>query len=315
MYKHIFGPVPSRRLGVSLGIDLVPHKVCSLNCVYCECGKTTDLTTERKEYIPYNEVITELADFLSKNPKPDYITFSGSGEPTLNSRIGDIIEHIKSNWPDISVALLTNGTLLSDPEVRKEIIKADLVLPSFDAATEEAFIKINRPSTDISLDKYLKGLVDFRLEFKGKIWLEVFILQGFNDSDADLEAMKDALIRIDPDSIQLNTLDRPGAVTGLRPAPEEYLRRIAERWGLSNIEIIAKVSKRKEDRAYNKDVESTIMQTIFRRPCTLSDLTDILGLHENEVNKYLSILENNDRIETDVQERGVFYKPGRNSKN
>jgi len=310
MYKHIFGPVPSRRLGVSLGIDLVPHKVCSLNCVYCECGKTTDLTLERKEYIPYQEVISELADFLSKNPKPDYITFSGSGEPTLNSRIGDIIEYIKFNYPDISLALLTNGTLLSDPEVRKEILGCDLVLPSFDAATQEAFEKINRPSPDISLESYLNGLIDLRREFKGKIWLEVFILNGFNDSDKDLEAMKEALLRINADSIQLNTLDRPGAVEGLKPVLEENLREIAYGWGLKNVDIIAKAAKRKEERAYNRDIESTILETIFRRPCTLSDLSDILGMHENELNKYLSVLEADGQIRTERQERGVFYKTG-----
>jgi len=182
MYKHIFGPVPSRRLGVSLGIDLVPHKVCSLNCVYCECGKTTDLTVERIEYVPYGEVISELDRFMSENPKPDYITFSGSGEPTLNSRIGDIVSYIKNKYPDVSLALLTNGTLLSDPEVRKEIIACDLVLPSFDAATETAFDKINRPSELIGLEQYLNGIIEFRKEFKGKIWLEVFILPGYNDS-------------------------------------------------------------------------------------------------------------------------------------
>ncbi|MBN2857865.1 MAG: radical SAM protein [Candidatus Delongbacteria bacterium] len=308
MYKHIFGPVPSRRLGVSLGIDLVPHKVCSLNCIYCECGKTTDLTLERKEYVPFDEVIEELDRFMSENPKPDYITFSGSGEPTLNSRIGDIVSYIKNEYPDISLALLTNGTLLSDPEVRKEIVECDLVLPSFDAATEKAFLKINRPSPDIELGQYLNGIIEFRKEFKGKIWLEVFILPGYNDSNEDLSAMKEAIIKIKPDSVQLNTLDRPGAVEGLVPEPREMLQKIADGWGLDNVEIIAKVSKRKDERSFNKDIESAILETISRRPCTLEDLTDILGLHENEINKYLSTLENDGRIKPERLERGIFYR-------
>ncbi|HXK49353.1 MAG TPA: radical SAM protein [Clostridiales bacterium] len=308
MYKHIFGPVPSRRLGVSLGIDLVPHKVCSLNCVYCECGKTTDLTVERIEYVPYGEVISELDRFMSENPKPDYITFSGSGEPTLNSRIGDIVSYIKNKYPDVSLALLTNGTLLSDPEVRKEIIACDLVLPSFDAATETAFDKINRPSELIGLEQYLNGIIEFRKEFKGKIWLEVFILPGYNDSPEDLSAMKEAILRIRPDSVQLNTLDRPGTVEGLKAEPGEMLKKIAEDWGLNNVEIIARPSARKDERSFNKDTESAILQTISRRPCTIEDLMSILGLHENEINKYLSVLEGDGRIITERLERGVFYK-------
>ncbi len=146
MYKYIFGPVPSRRLGMSLGVDLVPHKVCSLDCVYCECGKTTKLTTDRMEYILYDKVTDELKHFIENNPAPDYITFSGSGEPTLNSRIGDVLEFIKKIKPDIPVAVLTNGTLFNDKQVRSEIMDADVVLPSLDAASQEVFEKINRPN-------------------------------------------------------------------------------------------------------------------------------------------------------------------------
>lgn len=307
MYRHIFGPVISRRLGISLGIDLVPHKVCSLDCVYCECGQTTELTSERKEYVPFGEVISELDRYMAENPKPDYITFSGSGEPTLNSRIGEVVKHIKSKYPDISLALLTNGTLLSDPQVRKEILDCDLVLPSFDAATEKAFLKINRPSNQISLKDYLRGLVELRQEFKGKIWLEVFILPGYNDTEEDLSAMKEAIIRIKPDSVQLNTLDRPGAVEGLVPESREMLQKIADIWALDNVEIIAKVSKRKDERSFNKDIESSILETISRRPCTIDDLSTTLGLHENEINNYLSTLENNGKVRSERLDRGIFY--------
>jgi wyosine [tRNA(Phe)-imidazoG37] synthetase (radical SAM superfamily) len=308
MYKHIFGPVPSRRLGVSLGIDLVPHKVCSLDCVYCECGETTDLTIERKEYVPFDEVISELDRFMSENPKPDFITFSGSGEPTLYSRIGDVVKYIKFKYPEISLALLTNGTLLSVPEVRKEIMDCDLVLPSFDAATQTAFLKINRPSDKVGLAEYLKGLIDFRKEYKGKIWLEVFILPGFNDSREDLSAMKEAIMAIKPDRVQLNSLDRPGAVEGLEAESREKLQKIADDWGLDNVEIISKVSERKDARSFNKDTESAILETISRRPCTVNDLMSILQLHENEINKYLSTLESDGKVITDIQDRGIFYK-------
>lgn len=179
MYKYLFGPVPSRRLGMSLGIDLVPHKVCSLNCIYCECGSTTKLTIDRKEYVPYDIVIKELEHYFRNNTAPDYITFSGSGEPTLNSRIGDVIRFIKHNIPGIPIAILTNGTLLYQKQVRKELLEADVVLPSLDAASDLIFRKINRPFHKLNINKYIQGLVNFRNEYKGKIWLEVFIIPGY----------------------------------------------------------------------------------------------------------------------------------------
>ena len=151
MYKYIFGPVPSRRLGISLGIDLLQEKICTLNCVYCECGSTKVLTTDRHEFVPTKEVLEELKDFLSQYEYPDYITFSGSGEPTLHSGIGEIISFLKEEYPKIPVAVLTNGTLLSDAQVRNELMGADLVIPSIDSANESSFLKINRPQKDLSL--------------------------------------------------------------------------------------------------------------------------------------------------------------------
>jgi len=216
MYKYLFGPVPSRRLGMSLGVDLVPHKVCSLNCIYCECGATTKLTTERAEYVPYNEVIQELKRFLSDKPALDYITFSGSGEPTLNSRIGDILKFIKQNYPGIPIAVLTNGTLLNDKQVRGEILGADLVLPSLDVASDLSFRKINRPVHSLNIKDYIEGLIEFRKEYKGKIWLEVLIIPGYNNSKEDLKLLKEAFNKIKPNSIQLNTLDRPGVIPSVK---------------------------------------------------------------------------------------------------
>ena len=246
MYKHLFGPVPSRRLGMSLGVDLVPHKVCSLNCVYCECGASTNLTTERKEYVSYNEIITELKDFFEHNPNPDYITFSGAGEPTLNIHIGKVIDYIKTNY-NIPVAVLTNGSLFSNTEVRQELLKADLILPSLDAATNTAFKKIDRPANNLTIEDYINGLIDFRKEFKGIIWLEVMILPEFNDDIKNLNLLKDAFIKINPDKIQLNTLDRPGVIDGIRAASRIELQNIINLWGLKNVEIIASSIKRKDN--------------------------------------------------------------------
>jgi len=308
MYKYLFGPVPSRRLGMSLGVDLVPHKVCSLNCIYCECGRTTELTLDRKEYIPYEDVVKELRHYMSHNQAPDYITFSGSGEPTLNLRIGDVLRFIKSNYPDIPVAILTNGTLFYQKQVRSELLIADVVLPSLDAASDESFRRINRPFPKLNVEEHLQGLVDFRNEFSGEIWLEILILPGLNDSDEDLQLLKEAVKKIKPDSIQLNTLDRPGTVEDLKAASRRELQRIVDLWKMENVEIIAAVPERKEKKSYRNDIETAIYETISRRPCTLDDLSRILGIHINEINKYLGTLENEGKIETVRQQRGVFYQ-------
>ena len=308
MYKYLFGPVPSRRLGMSLGVDLVPHKVCSLNCIYCECGRTTNLTMLRKEYIPYDDVVEELKNYMKNNPAPDYITFSGAGEPTLNSRIGDVLNFIKTNWPDIPVALLTNGSLFNHRQVRAQILKANLVLPSLDAASDSVFHQIDRPFNKINIEDYIQGLIDFRKEYKGKIWLEILILPDINDSIKDLQLLKDAIIKINPDKVQLNTLDRPGTVNNLRPANKAELQQIVSFWDFNNTEIIASVPERKDMKSYREDTENAILETIFRRPCTLNDLSKILGIHINEVNKYLGVLEDEGKIETNRQERGMFYQ-------
>ena len=308
MYKYLFGPVPSRRLGMSLGVDLVPKKVCSLDCVYCEVGATTKLTTVRKEYIPYSKVTSELTDYFANNHDPDYITFSGSGEPTLNSRIGDVLQFIKQEKPDIPVAVLTNGTLLSDKNVRHELMGANVVLPSLDAVTEITFQKINRPSVHLTSEKYIDGLINFSKEFTGKIWLEVFIIPRFNDNVDELKAFKKVFEKINPDQIQLNTLDRPGTEAGINAASHKHLKKIIDFWGLDNVEIIAAAPIRKNIQSYRKDAESAILGTITRRPCKLDDMVKILGMHINEINKYLDVLEAESKIETVRQERGVFYQ-------
>lgn len=308
MYNYLFGPVPSRRLGMSLGIDLVPHKVCTLNCIYCECGRTTKLTLERNEYVPYDVVVKELQHYLTNNPVPDYITFSGSGEPTLNSRIGDVLQFIKSNYPNIPVAVLTNGTLFYQKQVRAELLDADVVLPSLDAASDLSFRKINRPFNKLNINEYIQGLVDFRKEYSGKIWLEVLILPGYNDNPEDLQLLKEAFEKIKPDSIQLNTLDRPGTIDGLRTASKHELQQIVDFWNLDNVEIIAAAPERKKVKSYREDTETAIWETICRRPCTIDDLVKILGLHINEINKYLDVLESENKIESVRQERGLFYQ-------
>ena len=311
MYKYLFGPVPSRRLGMSLGVDLVTHKICSLDCVYCECGKTTNLTCERKEYVPVKDVLKELDHYFKNNQNPDYITFSGSGEPTLNTGIGQVIDFIKEKKKDVSIALLTNGTLLYKKDVRAEIINLDLIIPSLDAASAKIFRKINRPCPELDIEEYIQGLVDLRGEFKGEIWLEVLIIPGYNDSLEELEILKKSIKKIQPDKIQLNTLDRPGTITDLTSMTKENLEKVADFLGFDNVEIIAAFKEQKKDVAYRIDIKEAILETIGRRPCTVEDLSSILGRHVNEINKYLSRLELDGEIKVIFQKRGSFYAKAR----
>jgi len=308
MYKHLFGPVPSRRLGISLGLDLVPMKSCSLNCTYCESGSTTVLTLERKEYVPFEAIKEELTHYFSHHPEPDYMTFSGSGEPTLNSKIGEVLNFLKTRIADIPVALLTNGTLLYQKAVRDDIKGAAVVIPSLDAATEKVFARVNRPHRGLRLKTMIGGMVQFRKEYSGQIWLEVFLVPGLNDTKAELTAIKRAIERIEPDQVHLNTLDRPGAVISIRAATRNELERVLDFWGLDNASIIARAPARKTLHSFRTDAESAILSTIARRPCTLEDLTTILGMHANEVNKYLGVLEADGKIKTVKQERGFFYQ-------
>ncbi|MBI9063968.1 MAG: radical SAM protein [Marinilabiliaceae bacterium] len=308
MFNHVFGPVPSRRLGMSLGIDLVPYKICSFDCVYCECGPTTNRTLERKEYVTIDEVIKELQYYLNIHPLPDYITLSGAGEPTLNVGFGDVISYAKTNYPNLPMAVLTNGSLLYDKQVRNELLNANVILPSLDAAVKNIFNRINHPDPVLTIETYIQGLIDLRKEFKGAIWLEVMIIPGYNDGDENLFSIKDAILRIKPDKIQLNTLDRPGVVDGLRAAKWHELQRIIELWRLDNVEVIGTMPERKDIKSYRKNIENAIVETITRRPCTLDDLNKILGIHNNEINKYLGVLVGEGIIKTIRAERGLFYQ-------
>lgn len=306
-YRYLFGPVLSRRLGVSLGVDLVPHKTCTFDCVYCECGRTTDLTCERREYVPTERVVAELDDYLARAPDLDYITFAGSGEPTLHTGIGEVISFIKDRYPRYRVAVLTGSALLADPDVRTALMRADLVVPSLDAVSEEVFRKINRPSPGLTAGQVLAGLMAFAREFAGEIWLEVFIVPGQNDTEDEIRHLFEAIAAIAPDRVQVNTLDRPGTEVWVRPAPPLALERIASRLG-ENAEVIGAACR---DRALPPEVEDAgeiILATIRRRPCTQGDLAALLGLRPAEVAKCLRVLEAGGLIEPVREKRGTFYR-------
>ncbi len=306
-YRYLFGPVPSRRLGRSLGIDLVPQKTCTFDCAYCECGRTTVLTLERREYVPTDRVIAEIDDCLAKAPDIDYVTFAGSGEPTLHSGIGDIISFIKDRYPRYRVAVLTNGALFVDPDVRAALMRADLVVPSLDAVSEDIFRDINRPSPGITAGQVVAGLVAFSREFPGTIWLEVFIVPGKNDTDEELLRLRDAVAVIAPDRVQVNTLDRPGTDIRVRRASPRTLERARTIIG-GNAEVIGAASCEPATAPEMRDVTDMLLATLRRRPCTVADLSRISGLRPAEVTKHLRILEEKGAVEPVREQRGVFYR-------
>lgn len=272
---RIFGPVASRRLGRSLGIDVVPYKTCSYDCVYCECGRTTDLTAGRREFYEPGAILGELEERLAgMSARLDVLTLSGAGEPTLYSRLGDLISGIRK-ISDLPVAVITNGSLLWMKEVREELALADIVVPSLDAVVEEAFRRINRPHPSIALDEMTGGLRAFTEEFDGEIRLEILLVDGYNTSRAELEALRDFLSGLEVDSIELNTAVRPGTEESASPVPRGRLEEICRLFG-DRCEVVAGVSVRAshEDEAAG----AHILSMIERRPCTAADISAALGI-------------------------------------
>lgn len=255
MYKHVFGPVPSRRLGISLGVDLVKPKSCNMNCVFCECGATPKLAEKRESFKDIKEVENEIKSVL-KDVKPDYVTFSGSGEPTLSKDLGEIINWIKDNT-DVNVCLITNSLLLNDDEVIKEVQRADLIIPTLNSVDDDIFHKINRPSKDIHISTVMSGLQKLSAAFKGKIYLETFIIEGLNDGEEHIKKMAEFLKTIKFTKIQLNSLARRGAENWVKPASIEALnnvKKILAENEIENVEIVKELSERKEKIEMEEDL-------------------------------------------------------------
>lgn len=304
-HKYLFGPVPSRRLGRSLGVDIVPFKVCTLDCVYCQLGRTSKKSIRRRDYVPVEEVLAELRARLDDGVQADFVTISGSGEPTLNSRLGEIIEGMKK-ITDIPVALLTNGTLLYRPGVRADCAKAGLVLPSLDAGDEETFQRVNRPHKDISIEKLISGLCAFRKEFGGQIWLEVFLVEGMNTSPEQIAGIKEAVERIGPDRIQLNTAMRPTAEADVKKLDAGRLQAIAkelgEKCGIVAGVLTAPAAKHMEAKG------EQLLSVLKRRPCTLNDICSGLGMAHNEALKYITLLQQQGVVDSERRDGIIFFK-------
>ncbi|MFZ2631686.1 MAG: radical SAM protein [Desulfosalsimonadaceae bacterium] len=301
----IYGPVPSRRLGLSLGVDLVPYKVCSYDCVYCQIGRTLETTLERRPYVTAETIVPQLDERLNTGARPDYITLGGSGEPTLNSDIGEIILKIRK-ITDIPVALLTNGSLLMDAKVRNDICGVDVVLPSFDACDEDIFLKINRPHSGIRFEDTAEGLIEFRKEYNGLIWLEIFFVDGINADEDMVKRYLPWMEKFKPDKIHLNTAVRPTAEFGISPLSEAKLVRVAEILG-EKAQVIATFS-RPNSGQHTMNVRDSLLNMLSRRPCSLDDMAAGLGLHSNEILKHLDPLMAEKLVEVSKIGGRIFYQ-------
>jgi wyosine [tRNA(Phe)-imidazoG37] synthetase (radical SAM superfamily) len=302
--SHLFGPVPSRRLGLSLGVDLIPPKTCTFDCLYCEVGRTTDLTQTRRPY-RVAEIIRELTDYLANPPGPlDYVTMAGSGEPTLNLGLQDIIAAVK-NLTTTPVALLTNGSLFYLPEVRAEVAGADVILPSLDAGREETFQRLNRPHPGLSLDLVVAGLKALRREFAGQIWLEILVLKGINDHQEELTALKSLLRELSPDKVQLNTAVRPVADKSARALTQEEMEAVADFLG-AGVEVVAAARRMSPERLGVKDRD--LIDMLARRPMTAGDLAQALGFPLAQVRERLGRLAKSGLVRRDVHQEQDFYR-------
>lgn len=312
--KYVFGPVPSRRLGRSLGVDPIPEKTCNWNCVYCQLGRTTPVTMERREYFPRQEIMAELETVLetSRPGDIDWLTFVGSGEPTLHSGLGWMIRRAKE-LVRIPVAVITNGSLLYLEEVRADLAAADAVLPSLDAATPALYRKLNRPHPEATLERLLDGLTAFRKEYAGRLWVEVMLIRGLNDTEAELKALAAAFEKIQPDEIHLSLPTRPPAESWVRPADEAGQFRAAAILG--KCARVLRPAEAPLDLAGFADPRLAIVEITSRHP--LSEREIIRGLAkwtEAEVRETLRVLREEGRVQ--VVERygerfwtsaGAFY--------
>jgi len=280
-YKHLFGPLMSRRFGRSLGIDLCPMKTCSYDCIFCQLGKTPQKTTKREEFFPLKDICNEIAHWLKTDGNAEYITLAGSGEPTLYSRFGELTDFIHSKT-DIPVLLLSNGSLFWQKEVREAASKIDVVKLSMSVWNQDLFDRINRPVSGLIFEDMVNGEIEFRKKYKGKLILEVFLLEGINATQSDVRKIAQFAKQIKPDTIHFNTVTRPAAEGFAHSVAKKEMEQFSEMF-TPHAEIPPEVSGTP---LLNKDIdEEKIMDLIRRRPVTLKQLADTFGAHPNEIAK------------------------------
>ena len=306
--KYVYGPVPSRRLGRSLGIDPIPSKTCNFQCIYCQLGKTTNFTNVRKNYLPKNEIIAEMKEAVTQNEgKFDYITFVGSGEPTLYKDLKELILKAKkvSNKP---ICVITNGGLLYDKQVRDALILSDVVLPSLDAGDEKSFIRINRPHPSIKYSSVIQGMIDFKKHFTGKFWIEIMVMKGINDSKEELLKIKQKIDLIMPERIDINVPIRPPAKNWVKIPDKSIisvLNEIFDDYNNINFPEIGKFG------FFSSDFEKEILSIIERHPMRQEQILETFSskeLNKDQILTRLQQLELQKKIEKTKYLDHIYWK-------
>jgi wyosine [tRNA(Phe)-imidazoG37] synthetase (radical SAM superfamily) len=309
--NYVYGPIPSQRLGQSLGIDPIPFKTCNWNCVYCQLGRTAPLTNERRDYIPPDAILTEVRATLAAYPPGaiDWVSFVGSGEPTLHMSLGSMIQQVKA-MTTIPVAVITNGSLLYREDVRSDLLAADAVLPTLVAGEAQLYRTINRPWPELTFERLLAGLLAFRRIYTGKLWVEVMLIRGINDTEAALQALAGVLRRIGPDAVHLTLPIRPPAETWVRPPSEEGLLRATAILG--PIAQLVHPAQGSVDLAGYDNVLDGIVAVISRHPMREVDLIRLLERWApGEVTQALAILADSGQAQLVTRYGERFWSSGR----
>lgn len=302
-YKHIFGPIPSRRFGRSLGVDLTPGKTCSMNCIFCQLGATKTLTVDRKEYVPTAEVLDELQRWAESGGVADCVSLAGSGEPTLHSGFGDVLDFIRDNM-GLTAILLSNGTTLHLPEVRKNAAKADIVKVSLSAWDQTSFDSINRACNGVSFDRVVAGLKAFRNEYSGEMRLEVFVVGGINSDIEDMRKIAAIAADIQPDLVQLNTAVRPVAEPAAITADIDQLTKLAKVF-TPPASIIASFSSAQS--SHMTFSPESVLAAIKRHPSTAAEVAGSCGVSVDEAARCLTELVDDGKAAADKRDDGTYY--------
>lgn len=305
-YSYLFGPVPSRRLGRSLGIDIIPRKICTLNCIYCEVGRTTECITDRRHFDNPDDIIAEFAEsYPALKDKLDIVTITGAGEPTLNLDFGYILKEIK-RLSEHPLAVLTNTTLFTDEDVRRELMNADVVVPSIDAATPEIYRQICAPHRSLDINQINEALVSFTHEFGGKVLIEVLLCEGINDGTEELGKIAGIIKRCRYELVQLNTVHRPPAFSRAKAVPEKTLLEAALFFKSEGIKVehVGNYIREFEGQGLNPE---KLERLISMRPCCMEDISKVFGVSEDDVKKVLSQIDR-DRLKiTPHRGRDFFF--------
>jgi wyosine [tRNA(Phe)-imidazoG37] synthetase (radical SAM superfamily) len=303
MTKFVFGPVPSRRLGFSLGVDVIPRKCCTFDCVYCQVGKTTRKEAERQSFFDPDEIVKQVMEKVKRVPRIDVITLSGSGEPTLNADIGWILSRLKKTG--IPLTVITNASLLHRADVRRELKQADILLPSLDAATEAVFERVNRPHASLRLEVMIEGLTALRRDHKGSIWLEIMLMKQMNDDAEQIEKLGKIIDRIMPDKVQLNTVTRPPLEEEAREVGSLELATIAQAMG-KHCEVIGTFEKRVGHQD-EKGWRESLLAVLRRRSLSFDDIIRTTGVSVLQAKRRLNRMEREGSIKAIPFNDCLFY--------